>query len=118
MRIRISTSSIIRITYLMYNALTDHGRPAAGTDLSGPGEVLGNFSGWPGIHLSPAGRGEIPSRERARQRGDVKYSIERVMNPGHSFPPGLFAYRWIDSVQHHRQVSRQDPAERILRPLF
>ena len=44
--------------------------------------------------------------------GDVKYSIERVMNPA-TRSPRAFAYRWIDSVQiidkYHLKIRLKEP---------
>ena len=44
--------------------------------------------------------------------GDVKYSIERVMNPA-TRSPRAFAYRWIDTVQvidkYHLKVKLKEP---------
>jgi peptide/nickel transport system substrate-binding protein len=44
--------------------------------------------------------------------GDVKYSIERVMNPA-TRSPRAFAYRWIDSVQtidkYHVRIKLKEP---------
>ena len=44
--------------------------------------------------------------------GDVKYSIERVMNPA-TRSPRAFAYRWIDSIQavdkYHVKIKLKEP---------
>ena len=48
--------------------------------------------------------------------GDVKYSIERVMNPA-TRSPRAFTYQWIDSVNIIDKYHSQDQAERALWPL-
>ena len=82
---------------LMYNALTEMGE-------------LPQVRMYPSLakswDISPDGREYIfPLQEGVKfhhgkelDSGDVKYSIERVMNPA-TRSPRSFAYRWIDSVQ-------------------
>jgi peptide/nickel transport system substrate-binding protein len=83
--------------YLMYNGLTDMGslpQVRIYPDLA---------KSW---EISPDGREyTFPLREGVKfhhgkelDSGDVKYSIERVMNPAARSPRG-FAFRWIDSVR-------------------
>jgi peptide/nickel transport system substrate-binding protein len=81
---------------LMYNALTEMGE-------------LPQVRMYPSLakswEISPDGREyTFPLREGVKfhhgkelDSGDVKYSIERVMNPA-TRSPRAFAYRWIDSV--------------------
>ena len=82
--------------YLMYNGLTDMG-------------ALPQVRIYPDLakswEISPDGREYVFSlREGVKfhhgkemDSGDVKYSIERVLNPAVR-SPRAFAYRWIDSV--------------------
>jgi peptide/nickel transport system substrate-binding protein len=70
--------------------------------------------------ISPDGREYIfPLREGVKfhhgkelDSGDVKYSIERVMNPA-TRSPRAFAYRWIDSIhiidKYHLKIRLKEP---------
>jgi ABC-type transport system substrate-binding protein len=97
--------------YLMYNGLTDMG-------------ALPQVRIYPDLakswEISPDGREYVFSlREGVKfhhgkelDTGDVKYSIERVMNPAIRSP------RAFDRLgPRDRPVSRQDQAERVLCPL-
>ena len=96
---------------LMYNALT----------IMGP---LPQVRIYPDLakswEISPDGREYIfPLREGVKfhhgkelDSGDVKYSIERVMNPA-TRSPRAFAYQWIDSVnimdKYHLKIRLKEP---------
>jgi peptide/nickel transport system substrate-binding protein len=96
---------------LMYNALT----------IMGP---LPQVRMYPDLakswEISPDGREyTFPLREGVKfhhgkelDSGDVKYSIERVMNPA-TRSPRAFAYRWIDSVnaidKYHVKIRLKEP---------
>jgi len=70
--------------------------------------------------ISPDGREyTFPLREGVKfhhgkvlDSGDVKYSIERVMNPA-TRSPRAFAYRWIDSInivdKYHLKIKLKEP---------
>ena len=96
---------------LMYNALTCMGplpQVRIYTDLA---------KSW---EISPDGREyTFPLREGVKfhhgkelDSGDVKYSIDRVMNPV-TRSPRAFAYRWIDSVhtidKYHLKIRLNEP---------
>ena len=96
---------------LMYNALT----------IMGP---LPDVKMYPDLakswEISKDGREyTFPLREGVKfhhgkelDSGDVKYSIERVINPA-TRSPRAFAYRWIDSVKvidkYHVQIKLKEP---------
>ena len=96
---------------LMYNALTSMGplpQVRIYPDLA---------KSW---EISPDGREyTFPLREGVKfhhgkelDSGDVKYSIDRVMNPA-TRSPRAFAYRWIDSVhiidKYHLKIRLKEP---------
>ena len=72
------------------------------------------------LEISPDGREYIfPLREGVKfhhgkelDSGDVKYSIERVMNPA-TRAPRAFAFRWIDSLnvidKYHIKIKLKEP---------
>jgi peptide/nickel transport system substrate-binding protein len=96
---------------LMYNALTEMGE-------------LPQVRMYPNLakswEISRDGREyTFPLREGVKfhhgkelDSGDVKYSIERVMNPA-TRSPRAFAYRWIDSVslidKYHLKIKLKEP---------
>ncbi len=96
---------------LMYNALTEMGelpqvrmQPslAKSWDISHDGRE----------YIFPLREGVKFHHGKELDSGDVKYSMERVMNPA-TRAPRAFAYRWIDSVQatdkYHIKIRLKEP---------
>src|SRR5208337_2600869 len=97
--------------YLMYNGLTDMG-------------ALPQVRIYPDLarswEISPDGREYIFTLQegvkfhhgKELESGDVKYSIERMMNPA-TRSPRASAYRWIETVQiidkYHLKIMLKEP---------
>ena len=73
---------------LMYNGLTIMGPLARGQYSSRSGQILGDFQGWKRIFFLLR-EGVKFHHGKELDSGDVKYSMERVMNPATRSPKGL-----------------------------
>jgi peptide/nickel transport system substrate-binding protein len=71
-------------------------------------------------YVFPLREGIIFHHGKELDSGDVKYSIERVMNPA-TRSPRAFAFRWVDSVQaldkYHVKISLKEPYAAFLTTL-
>lgn len=96
---------------LMYNGLTIMGPlpdTAVFPDLAKSWEISKDGREY----IFTLGQGVKFHHGKELDSGDVKYSIERVMNPV-TRSPRAFAYRWIDSVQvidkYHVKIKLKEP---------